>query len=184
MKALILILATYSVSSFAAEVNTTSMSHPEVSIPADEKLNFTEVGAEVSAINNGTSFASLSLAREMGDWFTGGIRALLPINSARETQVFLGQVFGRFPMLNDVNQIYIEARLSLGVADGAVTAAGMSNSLYAMGASYCYRHHFSSNLTAGADLGADMFGQTLSHNEIVSGAPLESHFSLVGGYYF
>lgn len=149
--------------------------------PDYSKNDFTEAGFTTSSINGGSTFATVSLGHEFENGFTLGARGLMPMNFARESQIYLGQVFGRFPFLNAQNILYIEPRIT----QGFFSAEGGGTNYFAMfGATYGYIRRFKGDFALGINIGADYAPSRPARNQFVSSSAILSQLGLTGGYYF
>ena len=142
-----------------------------------------EIGMTISSLNRGSVFTSLAVNREFGDWFTGGLRALVPTEFNRETQTYVFQAYGRFPILNNENVIYFEPQISQGYLSSKTDASPF----WLVGAAYGYNRRFTGNFTAGANVGVDFSTWRISESEEGTSSgqrTLYSRIGLTGGYYF
>ncbi|MBX3020852.1 MAG: hypothetical protein KF799_04185 [Bdellovibrionales bacterium] len=146
------------------------------------KNNFTEVGFSMSSINNGSRFTNMVIAHDFANGFTLGARGLIPIDYGRGSETYMGQVFGRFPILNAENIIYIEAAITQGFFN-ADTLNG-TDPFAMLGATYGYARRFKNDFSAGLALGVDWSTSRISRDIIVSSSSLVNHVTLTGGYYF
>jgi hypothetical protein len=166
---------------FANEgASTTSASI--LATPVDfTKTMSSEIGMTVSSLNRGSVFTSLSINREFGNWFTGGLRALVPTEFNREAQTYIFQAYGRLPILNNENVIYFEPQIS----QGYLSSNSDASSFWLIGAAYGYNRRFSDNFTVGANVGVDFSTWRISEEGYgVGQRSFYSRIGLTGGYYF
>ncbi len=166
----------------ASAMASTSTSTSVLATPVDfTKTMSSEIGMTVSSINRGSVFTSLAVNREFGDWFTGGLRALVPTEFSRETQTYVLQAYGRFPILNNENVIYFEPQISQGFLSGNTD----TSPFWLVGAAYGYNRRFAGNFTAGASVGVDFSSWRISEEGTSAGQrSLYSRIGLTGGYFF
>jgi hypothetical protein len=148
---------------------------------AETLNNITEAGFQISSINDGSVFASLAVTHEFENGFDLGVRGLLPMEYRKQAQAYMGEVFGRFMMVNDVNQMYIETNLTQGFfnTNYGTVAFGM------VGASYGYTRHIGKQFALGALIGVDYSPSQLSHDGVFNhSSTLYNHIGVSGGYYF
>lgn len=159
-------------------------SMPLFSAPFDYgKVNTTEIGMTFSSLNRGSTFTTLALSREFGDWFTGGVRALVPAQFLRDTQIYAVQAYGRFPLVNNENVIYFEPQVS----QGYFTGLEESRPFMLIGAAYGYTRRFNGSFTAGVNMGVDYSNSRIMNDGISADTDQRSLYSRVGitgGYYF
>lgn len=150
------------------------------------KNNTTEFGFQLSSINTGTRFANIAVTHDFQSGLTIGGRGLMPVDYASESQTYIGQVFTRFPLMNNENILYIETALSAGVFSNAETPEISSdNTTFMMlGASYGYTRRFGREFSAGIALGVDWTGSRMIHDQVVSRSTIVNHATINGGYYF
>lgn len=149
--------------------------------PVDfDKVKSLEVGIQISSINSGSALTNLAFNHEFGDWFTGGIRALLPLEFGRPTQTFMGQLYGRFPLINTEDVVFIEPAVTQGFFSG-----DNSSPFWMLGASYSYFHRFGGDFIAGANIGADFSPSRIAGDRFYSSnGTVYSHLTITGGYYW
>lgn len=146
-----------------------------------EHNNVTEAGFQMSSINNGSAFASLSVAHEFDNGFDLGIRGLLPMEYSKQAQAYMGQIYGRFMLVNDINQMYIE----INGTQGFFNAPEGTDAFNMIGAGYSYTRHLTAQFAASALIGVDYSGTRLSHDEVISSSPtFYNHIGVSGSYFF
>lgn len=190
MKSLVLsVLFALALPAFAFEdLSTSTPSGGSVSFrarkeqPVDfSKNNFTEIGYQLSSINNGSSYTNLALAHDFDNGFTLGVRGSLPMEFTRESQTYLGQVFGRFPLMNAENILYIE----LTAGSGMFTGDQVSNRVFGMvGGTYGYVRRFPGDFSAGLNVGVNYATSRITKDVFVSRSTIVNHIAFTGGYYF
>lgn len=153
----------------------TEQAEPEIT----DLRNRTEVGYMVSSLNSGSNFANISILREIADQMELGLRGLVPIDFDRETQVYMGQIFLRYNLVNAENVFYLEGSIFQGML------TDLNSSLFAgFGGTYGYRRSFTPELSAGVNIGVDYSSSRITDNRFESQWTLISRLGLVGAYNF
>jgi hypothetical protein len=159
-----------------------STSAADLDLDTDEiKYNSTEAGFQYSSINNGSAFAHIAIIHEFKNGFSIGARGLMPMNYTSDSQIYQGQAFGRFIILNEITQMHIEPSITqVIVSDDAGT-----HPIPMFGAAYGISRIIKNNLAVGGQIGVDFAGDRIAHNEIRSGtSTIYNRLSVNGTYAF
>jgi len=145
------------------------------------KTKSLEAGMMISSLNSGTAFAQVAFNHEFGDWFTGGVRGLLPLDVTRSTKTYAAQFYGRFPLINTEDVAFIEPTVSQGFFSGRDS----SSPFWMLGASYGYFRRLGGDYTAGFNFGADYSPSRVAGDKLVAGSSsIYTHITVTGGFYW
>lgn len=181
MRSLILVLiGGFASLAMAAEESRISV-HPPTSAMVSTTDNFTEIGAEYNSINDGTPFATLGLIHEFANGFSLGVRGDLPLRFKSQGEAYLGQVLGRFMLMNEINQMYLEPTITEAFFNGIGGAVNFAM----FGASYGYNRVIAKDLLVGAHIGMEYSSARVSQGQVFAGeGTLYSIIGLSSSYYF
>jgi hypothetical protein len=177
---LITFLCFITTSVWAADVGQITMVAPKAAALVPEKSNITEAGMNYSSLNDGSLFATIALVHEWDNGFAAGVRGFLPMQYTKQEQAYMGQVLGRFIILNDIDQMYIEGTLAQGFFNGSND--GMP--FFTLGTDYGYMHKFTDKLAAGGSLGLDYSDRRITGDTLYNQRTLYSKLSIFGAFYF
>ena len=150
--------------------------------PYSSRSNLTEGGYQHSSLSEGSDFATVAFLHEFDNGFTLGIRGFLPMQ-AKPSQIFMGQAVGRFVLLNEINQLYIEGT----AAEGYLARSAGGQTFQTFGLDVGLMRKITTDFALGASLGADYSNQFVSRelSEVTAnGGSLYSKVSLNGNLYF
>lgn len=165
----------------ATQEGQITMSAPAAQTSSGMKMNLTEVGLTYSSISNGMSFASVGVIHEYENGFSLGARGLMPLQFTDNSQIYMGQVVGRFMILNEANQIYVDTTLGLAYANQKDEGASFGVGGLAVG----YLHQIQRDLKVGASLGADYSYRRIEDGTVVTtGGTLNNRLGINGTYAF
>lgn len=150
-------LLSLSVIASATQEGQITMAAPAAVSSSDMKMSFSEVGFTYSSINNGMSFASVGMLRENLSGFAWGARGMMPLEFTENSQIYMGQLVGRFIILNEAQQIYIDTTGGLAYLNQPSGGIGFGVFGLAVG----YLHQVQKDLRVGASLGADFSNQRI-----------------------
>ena len=105
----------------SSQVQSTTPQVVTTIIPAEKispRNELVEAGFAVSSINDGSSFFTAAINHEFSNWFTLGLRGLLPMAFDEKAQVYEVQASARINLLNEENVIYGEGQLTQGFFNG------------------------------------------------------------------
>lgn len=167
-------------SAMAAEESSIS-THPPQSAMVSTTNNLTEIGMEYSSINNGTPYATVGLIHEFSNGFSLGVRGDLPLQFASQSNSYIGQILGRFMLMNEINQMYLEPVLGEAFFNGV----GPATNFAMFGLGYGYNRVLMKDLVVGAHVGVDYASARVVGDNVYSGErTFYSRIGLSGSYYF
>jgi hypothetical protein len=163
----------------ATKASATTMKTEDVTPELADLRNRTEVGYMVTSLNSGTNFANVGILRRISENFELGLRGLVPIDFDRQNQIYIGQAFVRYDMVNAENVFYLEGSLFQGML------TDYSTDLFAgFGGTYGYRRAFTEELSAGANIGVDYSSGRIVDDRLNYNWTLMSRLGIVGAYNF
>lgn len=143
--------------------------------------NVVEAGFQISSINSGSTFLTASVYREFAQWFSLGLRGMVPVEFDSEEQVYGVSLAPRFNILNNENIIYGEGQLTQGFFNDTFD----TTPFVLMGVSAGYAHKFVNGLTIGVSYGIDYSQSRIRYGALYSNTDsLYNKLCMTGGYYF
>jgi hypothetical protein len=167
----------------ASQVQSTTPQVVTTIIPAEQispRNELVEAGFMVSSINSGSSFVTATIGHEFSEWFTLGLRGLVPLAFDEKAQVYEVQANARINLLNDENVIYGEGQLTQGFFNGDYDTEPFGM----IGVSAGYARKLPEGFSVGVSYGIDYSSSRVRDSRIYELNSIYNKLALTGGYYF
>lgn len=167
----------------ASQVQSTTPQLVTTIIPAEQispRNELVEAGFTVSSINSGSTFIAATINHEFSDWFTMGLRGLVPMAFDEKAQVYEVQGLMRVNLLNEDNVIYGEGQLTQGFFNGDYD----TTPFVMMGVSAGYARKLPEGFSVGVSYGIDYSTTRVRDSRAYETNSLYNKLAFIGGFYF